>query len=158
MVSLQVIESSASSASPSPPQKAIVLESWRYITACFEEALGFLPQFAVFRSDEMISLSHSDHGLSKTVALIGETYLMHLSIGDESSGPRYQRLQSESVHQRANSSQCIRQCTATNKWSSAALASTLMLTAIDVRQTPVLALELLELTWATNDRSYFMGT
>ncbi|KAG5663585.1 hypothetical protein KAF25_001521, partial [Fusarium avenaceum] len=57
----------------STPCKALTIKEWNYVCLCFE-AVGVLPQSAVFRSDVVIGLSHTNEQVSKTWCIVGQVY------------------------------------------------------------------------------------
>ncbi|CAI6087848.1 unnamed protein product, partial [Clonostachys chloroleuca] len=111
------------------PRKAIVLDNWRYTTACFEEAFGSLMQFSVLQGEEMISLSQKDAGISQVVSTIGEIYMCRTN-----DYPRF--LERREVFQELAAKQraaCCQQMQSRSViWSNAPLACALMLVAIEM--------------------------
>lgn len=112
------------------PTRAIVLDSWRYTTACFHEAVGFLPLFAVLRCEEMVSLSQTDRSVSEAASLVGEAYLYQATSHSEFM-KHQKRLQRRSTEQKRIYAQQMRDPKAT--WSTSALATAAILFSIDVR-------------------------
>jgi hypothetical protein len=75
-----------------PPPRAIIVDSWRFTTAYFEEACGSLPPFAVLRSKDMVALSQADGDVSRVASLVGEVYLCRIR-GEEAYLRQRSRLQ-----------------------------------------------------------------
>lgn len=113
----------------SSPHKAIIQDSWRYTTACFHEALGFLQHFSVLRCEGMLALSHSDRDVSKALSLVGEIYLCR-SRGTLEYSEHRGRFQKTAIILRERFSRQLRDHTAS--WSSALVAGALLFILVDV--------------------------
>lgn len=112
-----------------PPAKAIVVDCWRYTTACFEDGFGQLPHFLVLRGADMIALSQGKSEVSEIVAFVGEVYLCRRE-GDFVFMRQHKRLQSTAICHMERCSHELRNPEAA--WSTWPLASSIMLVAVHV--------------------------
>ncbi|KAK2756561.1 hypothetical protein FQN54_005454 [Arachnomyces sp. PD_36] len=107
----------------------MIVESWRYTTACFKEALGFLQQFAVLRCEEMVMLSQTNYSVSNAASILGEAY-MYRARGYFEFTKHRKRLDHLATEQRNILSRQIRDRAAT--WATAPVASVLMIMLINI--------------------------